>query len=95
MMTKEEGERMAESGNNRMDLVEKMNNAPRCGATNRRGEPCKAPAVSGSSRCYYHGGAEGSGASEGNKNAQKHGLYSQEMQEMNDFLKDLLAEMKG
>ena len=29
---------------------------PKCGATTRKGTPCKAPAVSGSNRCRLHGG---------------------------------------
>jgi hypothetical protein len=29
-------------------------------------------------RCRMHGGAPGSGAPRGNKNAQKHGLYTRE-----------------
>jgi hypothetical protein len=30
--------------------------APRCGARNRRGLPCQAPAVRGKRRCRLHGG---------------------------------------
>ena len=32
-------------------------NAPRCGAKNRRGVPCQGPAMRGKSRCRFHGGA--------------------------------------
>jgi hypothetical protein len=34
--------------------------------------------VTGRVRCRLHGGAEGSGAPEGNQNALKHGRYSAE-----------------
>jgi hypothetical protein len=50
----------------------------RCGARTRSGKPCRAPAVQGKKRCRMHGGAPGSGAPRGNKNAQKHGLYTRE-----------------
>jgi uncharacterized protein YjcR len=50
----------------------------RCGAKTRSGNPCRSPAVSGKKRCRMHGGAPGSGAPRGNKNALKHGLYTRE-----------------
>ena len=50
----------------------------RCGAKTRSGKPCRSPAVSGRKRCRMHGGAPGSGAPRGNKNALKHGLYTRE-----------------
>jgi hypothetical protein len=53
-----------------------MHESPRCGATTRSGTPCKAPAVHGKARCRMHGGAAGSGAPKGNRNALKHGLYT-------------------
>jgi len=55
-----------------------MLSTPRCGAKTRSGKPCKSPAVSGKKRCRMHGGAEGSGAPRGNKNALKHGHYTRE-----------------
>ena len=48
----------------------------RCGAKTRSGKPCLAPAVNGKARCRMHGGAPGSGAPHGNKNALKHGHYT-------------------
>lgn len=49
----------------------------RCGhrraAAPGRGTPCQAPAVAGKARCRLHGGAKGSGARPGNRNAWKHG----------------------
>jgi len=48
----------------------------RCGAKTRSGKPCLSPAVCGKKRCRMHGGALGSGAPRGNKNALKHGRYT-------------------
>lgn len=60
-----------------------MQDSPRCGAKTRAGTPCQAPAVRGKKRCRMHGGAAGSGAPKGNRNAFKHGRYSRETIEMN------------
>lgn len=59
--------------------------APRCGAKNRQGNPCRCPAMRGKSRCRLHGGR-----STGAKTAQgiqairqanwKHGLRSERLQ---------------
>jgi hypothetical protein len=40
--------------------------------------PCQSPAVTGRTRCRFHGGAEGSGAQLGNQNAFRHGRYTAE-----------------
>jgi hypothetical protein len=55
-----------------------MHQSPRCGARTRNATACQAPAVSGKARCRMHGGAAGSGAPKGNRNARKHGRYSAE-----------------
>jgi hypothetical protein len=55
-----------------------MNQAPRCGTRTRSGNPCRSPAVRGKRRCRMHGGAFGSGAPIGNKNALRHGHYAAE-----------------
>ena len=52
-----------------------MRQSPRCGAKTRTGGKCEGPAVSDKARCRMHGGAKGSGAPKGNRNALKHGLY--------------------
>lgn len=52
--------------------------SPRCGAGTRGGFACSAPAVRGKLRCRMHGGARGSGAPRGNRNAEKHGAFTQE-----------------
>jgi hypothetical protein len=53
-----------------------MNQAPRCGARTRSGNPCRSPAVRGKRRFKMHGGAFGSAAPIGNKNALRHGHYT-------------------
>ncbi len=64
---------------------------PRCGAKNRAGKPCQRPAGP-KGRCYYHGGAPGSGAPLGNQNALKHGYYTREAIEERRLIRDLLRE---
>jgi glucans biosynthesis protein len=66
----------------------------RCGAKTRSGTPCRSPAVQGKKRCRMHGGAAGSGAPLGNKNAQKHGLYTSEAIAQRRKLKELLRESR-
>lgn len=55
-------------------LSESCGNA--CGARTRKGHSCKTAKVLGKKRCRMHGGAPGSGAPLGNKNAYKHGSFS-------------------
>ncbi|HTO83870.1 MAG TPA: HGGxSTG domain-containing protein [Methylomirabilota bacterium] len=45
----------------------------RCGARTRGGGPCRNHPVRRRRRCRLHGGAKGSGAPRGNRNALKHG----------------------
>ena len=61
-----------------MNLVQRMNAAPRCSATSKRSRrQCRAPAVRGWTVCRFHG-ARG-GAPKGKANgAWKHGRYSNE-----------------
>ncbi len=59
--------------------------APRCGARNRRGLPCQAPAMRGKARCRLHGGhSTGPTTLEGlarlRKANTKHGRFSAEGQ---------------
>ncbi|WP_457092931.1 HGGxSTG domain-containing protein [Microvirga sp. P5_D2] len=69
-----------------------MLKAPRCGARTRSGGSCQAPAVNGKARCRMHGGAAGSGAPIGNRNALKNGLYTREAIETRRALRALLRE---
>lgn len=51
-----------------------------------------SPAVNGRARCRMHGGAQGSGAPLGNKNALKHGLHTREAIATRRQLRELLKE---
>jgi uncharacterized protein YjcR len=66
----------------------------RCGTKTRSGKPCMSPAVSGKKRCRMHGGAPGSGAPRGNKNALKHGRYTREAIEERRQLRTLLRQSR-
>lgn len=72
--------------------------APRCGAATRKGTPCAAPAVRGRARCRMHGGAAGTGAPRGNRNAVTDGFHTaaarRERQAMNAFLRDMTAAVE-
>jgi uncharacterized protein YjcR len=76
-----------------------MLSSPRCGARTRSGKPCRSPAVSGKRRCRMHGGAPGSGAPRGNKNAMKHGRYTreaiEERRKMRDFLRQVRQQLQA
>jgi hypothetical protein len=71
-----------------------MHEAPRCGAKTRKGTPCEAPAVTGRKRCRMHGGAKGSGAPRGNRNALKSGLYTAEALSLRKHINRLLRESR-
>ena len=68
--------------------------SPRCGARTRSGMPCRSPAVVGKKRCRMHGGAKGSGAPQGNKNALKHGVYTREALERRAQMRALIREAR-
>jgi len=67
-----------------------MHRSPRCGAKTRRSTACMAPAVKGKRRCRMHGGAPGSGAPKGNRNALKHGYYTRKAIEERRALRQLI-----
>ena len=71
-----------------------MNRAPRCGARTRSGKPCQSPAKRGKRRCRMHGGARGSGAQPGNRNALRHGHYSRDASVGRAQLRELLRLMR-
>ena len=50
----------------------------RCGVRTRTGGSCRAPAVRGKKRCRRHGGVPKSGAPERNRNARRHGRFTEE-----------------
>jgi hypothetical protein len=66
----------------------------RCGAKTRSGKPCRSPAVGGKKRCRMHGGAPGSGAPRGNKNALKHGLFTGEAIAERRKLRELVRQSR-
>ena len=68
--------------------------SPRCGARTRSGAPCRSPAVQGKARCRMHGGAQGSGAPLGNRNALKHGHFTREAIAERRALGQLMREMR-
>jgi len=69
-----------------------MRASPRCGARTRAGGLCRAPALVGKLRCRMHGGAAGSGAPFGNRNARKHGYFSSEAIDERKFVRAVLIE---
>lgn len=69
-----------------------MHQSPRCCARTRGGGSCRAPAVAGKSRCRMHGGANGSGAPIGNRNALRTGFYTREAIAERRELRDLMRE---
>ena len=71
-----------------------MLSSRRCGAKTRSGRPCLSPAVAWKKRCRMHGGAPGSGAPRGNKNALKHGLYTREAIAERQQLRGLLRQAR-
>src|ERR1700676_3200215 len=76
-----------------------MLSSRRCGAKTRSGKACMSPAVSGKKRCRMHGGAPGSGAPRGNKNALKHGRYTreaiEERRQMRALVQQVLMLLQG
>ena len=72
-----------------------MNQALRCGARTRSGDPCQSPAMRGKRRCRMHGGASGSGAPIGNKNALRHGHYSAEAIAWRRNLAELIRQSRA
>ena len=69
-----------------------MHMSPRCGARTRQGSLCRSPALKDRKRCRMHGGAKGSGAQAGNRNALKHGRYTRELLEFQHSLRELLRD---
>jgi uncharacterized protein YjcR len=69
-----------------------MLDSPRCGAKTRKGESCRAPAVTGKKRCRMHGGAKGSGAPQGNSNAVTHGGFTKDSIERRAMLRDQIRQ---
>jgi hypothetical protein len=62
--------------------------------TGRPRNACRLPPVHGKKRCWMHGGAPGSGAPRGNRNALKHGLYTREAIEERRQLRTLMRQSR-
>ena len=54
------------------------------------GKPCQSPVVRGRRRCRMHGGASGSGAPVGNRNALRHGRYTAQAIADRQVIRELL-----
>jgi hypothetical protein len=70
-----------------------MHQARRCLARTRRGSPCQSPAMK-NGRCRMHGGPS-TGAPKGNRNAYKHGRYTQKAIEERRVLRTLLKTFRS
>jgi glucans biosynthesis protein len=87
-------------GDNRKVMNDPMKESysPLCLALTRKKTLCRKTPARGKKRCRMHGGAEGSGAKLGNRNAFKHGRYSREYIENKRnviaFFKQCRASMK-
>ena len=63
-------------------------------ADTQAGSACRAPAVAGKRRCRMQGGAKGSGAPLGNRNALKHGLHTREAIAERRAVRQLIREAR-
>lgn len=71
-----------------------MHLSPRCGARNRRGNPCQCPAMP-NGRCRIHGG-KSPGAPRGSAHGlYKHGRYTCEAIETRRMLNKMVREMRS
>jgi hypothetical protein len=78
-----------------MNLVQRMNAAPRCSATSKRSRrQCRAPAVRGWSVCRFHGARGGAPTGKAN-GAWKHGQYSNEARAFRRECAVLLRKVRG
>ncbi len=67
-----------------------LRRAPRCGARNRAGHPCKRPALRGKARCRLHGGLS-SGAPGGEGNGRyRDGYWTKEAISERKWLRELV-----
>jgi glucans biosynthesis protein len=74
------------------EAIGRMLASRRCCALTRSGGLCRAPSVKDKLRCRKHGGAAGSGAPKGNRNARKHGLYAAAERAERRRIMDLVRE---
>ena len=67
---------IAKSGVHDFETEQQPSTSLTCGARTRSGAPCDRAPEPGRRRCRLHGGAPGTGAPRGNRNAHRHGRYS-------------------
>ena len=80
---------------NPMNLVERMQNAPRCTARSKRTrERCGAPAVKGWAVCRMHGARGGAPSGERN-GAYRHGGYTQEALVASQYVRAMVKLSKS
>ena len=72
--------RWTEAWRAKVESVEKQMGRRICGAHSPAWTPCKLSSTHRNGRCRFHGGAEGIGAPNGNRNALIHGLYARRLQ---------------
>lgn len=63
----------------------------RCGARNRKGNPCQAPAMRGKVRCRLHGGKSKAGMDHGRYN---HGNHTRQAKEQRRQITALLKQTR-
>jgi hypothetical protein len=63
-----------------------------CGARTRGGGLCQRLPCAGKRRCRLHGGARGSGAPKGSRNALRNGLYTRDAIERRKRLNAFMRE---
>ena len=69
-----------------------LSKLPRCQAVAKStGMPCRRPAVKGSSLCGIHAGRYRPGGVKGNRNALKHGLYTEKAMQDRLLIKETLG----
>ena len=72
--------RWTQDWTSKVDAVEKQMRRRICGAHSPAWTPCKLSSTHPNGRCRFHGGAQGIGAPNGNRNALIHGLYARRLQ---------------
>lgn len=75
----------------RLNRLDQLSGAPRCGAKTRRGTACRCPAMRDRKRCRLHGG-KSTGAPHGAANGNyTDGHWTREVQEERNLIRSLLA----
>lgn len=74
--------------------VDPFAHLPRCGAKNRRGEPCGRVGNARNGRCHLHGGRSPGGPRGARNGNWKHGFYGLEAQTERSRLRNLIRQMR-